>query len=56
MDAPEVRLSPDRAAIAYRFQVGRWTIQRGEFFERFVSDEDVSDWTPLLPASNKDGA
>lgn len=54
MDAPEVRLSPDRAAIAYRFQDGRWTIQRGEFFERYVADADIADWAALLPVSSED--
>jgi hypothetical protein len=54
---PEVRLSPSKRSFAYRFAADRmWTIQHFQGFESLVSDEDVSDWTPLLPASSEDGA
>lgn len=54
---PEVRLSPSKRSFAYRFSHDRmWTIQHFQGFESLVSDEDVSDWTPLLPASSEDGA
>lgn len=57
MDAPEVRLSPAKHAIAYKFpEDRRWTIQYGTGFERFVTDDTVAEWTPLLPVSKEDGA
>ncbi|GHH57571.1 DUF6085 family protein [Lentzea cavernae] len=48
--APEVRLSPDRTRVALRFE-GReyWTAQGNGSFEALMSDEDVADWTPLVP-------
>lgn len=56
MTAPEVRLSPDSELIALRFAGNTWwTISGPGSFERVVSDDRVSGWTPLLPASNKDG-
>lgn len=57
MSTPEVRLSPDGSAIAHRFPPEKhWTVSRCGQFGRFGSDGFVSEWTPLLPVSNKDGA
>lgn len=57
MSTPEVRLSPINHAVAFRFSGDvRWTVHYGTGFERYVVDEDVSEWTPLLPVSNEDGA
>lgn len=56
MSSPEVRLSPAKHAIAYRFPGARyWTIQYATEFERVVTDDTVSEWTPLLPVSTEDG-
>lgn len=55
MSTPEVRLSPDGRTVAIRKKVafGReWEASDGgRYF-----DEQVSDWTPLLPLSNEDSA
>lgn len=52
---PEVRLSPDGDAVALRFPLDRhWTINRYRDVQRFGSEELVSDWTPLRPASSED--
>jgi hypothetical protein len=43
-------MAPTKRSIAYRFSVDhRWTVQTGEFFERYVSTEEVEDWTPASP-------
>lgn len=62
MDAPEVRLSPDgkRAAIRRRPEDMTHDPRKDLTWKTtncgWMRDEDVSDWIPLLPASNKDGA
>ncbi len=54
MTTPEVRLSPD-GDVAIRnggSPYAPWRVTNGGHY----SDADVSDWTPLLPVSNEDGA
>lgn len=47
---PEVRLSPDGNMVALRFAGEKyWTAQGNGCFEKFLTDEDVADWTPLKP-------
>jgi hypothetical protein len=52
---PEVRLSPDGDIVVIRnngSSIWPWAGSN----EANYSDEHVSDWTPLLPASSEDGA
>lgn len=50
MTAPEIRLSPDRTEIAVRWPGQKyWTVRGRESFEALVSDEQVADWTVLVP-------
>jgi hypothetical protein len=52
---PEVRLSPDEQNVAIRNGMTEWSpwrVSNGGWY----SDAQVSDWTPLLPASSEDGA
>lgn len=52
---PEVRLSPDGNVAALRFEDHDgwpWAATDSGYY----TDAEVSDWTPLLPASSEDGA
>lgn len=52
---PEVRLSPDGGEVAIRNNDSAhapWRVTNGGHYR----DEQVRDWTPLLPASSEDGA
>jgi hypothetical protein len=47
---PEIRLSPDGNMVALRFAGEKhWTAYGNGCFEKFLTDEDVADWTPLAP-------
>lgn len=53
MDAPEVRLSPDGYNVAIRNRDSKtapWRVTNGGYYR----DDQVSEWTPLLPVSNED--
>jgi hypothetical protein len=55
MNAPEVRLSPCKTVVALRFEDNDgwpWAATDSGYY----TDAEVSEWTPLLPVSNKDGA
>jgi hypothetical protein len=55
---PEVRLSPDGQAVAIRNRDSQhwpWNGTHGCVWTAY-SDEQVADWTPLLPVSSEDGA
>ena len=57
MSTPEVRQSPDGTQIAVRFNNQPfWSVQAERAELSGVADELVSNWTPLLPVSNQDGA
>jgi hypothetical protein len=56
---PEVRLSPDGSMVAIRNRDSRnwpWNLFHALQGDHAAMDDDVSDWTPLLPASSEDGA
>lgn len=53
MSTPEVRQSPDGQEVAIRngwSQHAQWRVSNGGHYR----DEQVSDWTPLLPVSTPD--
>ena len=54
MSTPEVRLSPDGVLAAIKTEHG-WKVNF-TFVGALFTDEQVSEWTPLLPVSNEDGA
>jgi len=54
MSTPEVRLSPDgKQAALFRQDLGAWVTTSMWLVQ---GDAEVSEWTPLLPVSNEDGA
>lgn len=57
MSTPEVRQSPDGTVLAVRWSAeAKWLVLGVLTRVATVTDDFVSEWTPLLPVSNKDGA